>query len=90
MAVAVTLAVAITSYYLIERPIRYGFGRPLIMLAAVPVVATILVIAILTATVVSVSDAIAAGPSTGGVMVVGDSVAQPRCGTSTGRHPSHE
>ena len=61
---------------MIERPIRYGFGRPLIMLAAVPVVATILVIAILTATSAAPSsEAFARDAPSGGVLVVGDSVA---------------
>ncbi|HEY3834788.1 MAG TPA: acyltransferase family protein [Acidimicrobiia bacterium] len=75
--VAVTMVVAIGSYRLIERPIRYGFGRPFAMLAAVPVVATVLVIAIITTTsAVPATEQIAGGPGTGGVMVVGDSVAR--------------
>jgi hypothetical protein len=74
--IAVTLAVAIASYFLIERPIRYGAGHPIAMLAAVPVIATILVIAIIGSTsAVPATERISLGPSQGGVMVVGDSVA---------------
>jgi peptidoglycan/LPS O-acetylase OafA/YrhL len=74
--IAVTLAIAIASYFLIERPIRYGAGHPIAMLAAVPVIATILVVAIIGSTASVPTDAIAGGPSRGGVMVVGNSVAR--------------
>jgi peptidoglycan/LPS O-acetylase OafA/YrhL len=47
---ALTLAVAIASFHLVERPIRRGWGSARVMLAAVPVAGLALVLAVVSAT----------------------------------------
>ncbi len=47
---AITIAVAIASYRLVERPIRRGWGKPRVMVWAAPLCAGLLVIAVIAAT----------------------------------------
>lgn len=75
--VAVTLLVATVSYRVIEMPVRHGAATGATMRRLVPVTAAALAVAIWFATTgPTTQPAVAAGPSRGGIMVIGDSVAR--------------
>src|SRR5262249_22260770 len=68
--IGVTLVVAYASYRLVERPIRRGAGSTRVLVRLTPAVALVLVVLIVVSTGGASQPATAAGPDTGGVMLV--------------------
>jgi peptidoglycan/LPS O-acetylase OafA/YrhL len=73
--ILITLVVSWASFRFVERPIRYGTRSTRLLLQAAPIVALTLVVAIVASTAGATSHSAAATTNRGGLLLVGDSVA---------------